>query len=252
MKRSTVKPDIMEAGLVSSSQAGIHPRLDETVRKHLASHWAQPLHRPTLDAFRRLQALEVFAAGRPLILDSGCGTGESTRRLAERFPGHLVIGVDRSLKRLSKSRPGTDASPRDNCLLLRAELATFWRLMLGHGLSAERHFLFYPNPWPKAAHLARRWHGHPVFPDMLALGGEIELRCNWGVYAEEFARAASLATREACLVQTLEPESAISPFERKYLERGQTLYVVRVPARASQAFRLARPDLQAAAQDRAG
>jgi tRNA (guanine-N7-)-methyltransferase len=231
---------MMDAGLVSSGQAGIHPRLDAIVRKHLASTWSQPLHRPSTDAWRELQQMGVFNAQRPLILDSGCGTGESTRRLAGLFPGHLVIGVDRSLKRLGRGGAATGILQRENYLLLRSELATFWRLMLESGYSPERHYLFYPNPWPKSAHLMRRWHAHPVFPVLLALGGEIELRCNWEVYAQEFARAAGLATGAIPAVEQIKPDTPVSPFERKYHARGQTLYVVRIPASRTREFRLPR------------
>ena len=130
----------------------------------------------------------------------------------------------------------------ENCILIRAELATFWRLLLSSGLSPQRHFLLYPNPWPKAGHLSRRWHGHPVFPHLLALGGEIEMRCNWDVYAQEFAEAASIATGAGISVNTIEPDDGISPFEQKYLERGQSLFSVIVPALKTQAFSLSRLD----------
>jgi len=240
MKQSSASPGIMDSGLVSTGQAGVHPRLDEIVRKHLASPWAQPLHRPSAAVWNELLERGVFSAESPLILDSGCGTGGSTRRLAGMYPGHLVIGVDRSQNRLGRGGAKFDVFQRDNYILLRSELATFWRLLLESGRSPERHFLFYPNPWPKSAHLMRRWHGHPVFPVLLALGGEIELRCNWEVYAREFAHAAGLATGAIVAVKQIMPEVPVSPFERKYLERGQTLYVVRVPGSCTRAFRLSR------------
>lgn len=240
MKRSAASPDIMDAGLVSSGQAGVHPRLDSIVRKHLATTWSQPLHRPSVDAWSTLQERDIFGLKRPLILDSGCGTGDSTRRLAGMYPGHLVIGVDRSQHRLGRGGATGDVFQRDNCVLLRSELATFWRLLLESGHAPERHLLLYPNPWPKPAHLMRRWHGHPVFPVLLALGGEIEVRCNWSVYAQEFARAAGLATGAIIATRQIVPETAISPFERKYLERGQSLYSVLVPASCTRGFRLSR------------
>lgn len=240
MKRSTASPDVMNSGLVSTGQAGLHPRLDIVVRKHLAAHWAQPLHRPSVEAWRELEDRDVFGMQRPLVLDSGCGTGESTRQLAAMYPGHLVIGVDRSQNRLGRGGAATGILQRENYVLVRSELATFWRLLLDGGHSPERHFLFYPNPWPKSAHLLRRWHGHPVFPVLLALGGEIELRCNWEVYAREFARAAGLATGAIIAVKQIVPKTPVSPFERKYQERGQSLYAVRVPASCTRDFRLSR------------
>ena len=120
--------------------------------------------------------------------------------------------------------------------MVRAELTTFWRLMLADGLRPEQHFLLYPNPYPKPGHLSRRWHGHPVFPHLLQLGGDIELRCNWKTYALEFAEAVRLACGTQIDVIRYEAESGISLFEQKYLQRGQQLYSVKVPAEIAANF----------------
>jgi tRNA (guanine-N7-)-methyltransferase len=218
-------------GLVSSNQSGVHPHLEKILRRHLQSVWLQPFHQPSVDVFHQLERTAVLSSDLPVILDSGCGTGESSQKLAEEFPGYLVIGVDQSLARLSKSGAASGFYHVGNCVLLRAELTTFWRLLFNSGLTLERHYLLYPNPWPKSTHLQRRWHGHPVFPTLLGLGGEIELRCNWEIYAREFAQAVNFVTGADLQVIHIQPESGISPFEQKYLHRGQALYSVTVPAR---------------------
>ena len=230
--------NVNKSGLVSSSQTGIHPHLEKYVRRHLEKPWSQPFHRPTVAAYRKLNDEGVFSAGQPVILDSGCGTGKSTQRLAALFPRHNVIGVDRSHVRLAKSGVDSGFYCSGNCILLRADLPTFWRLLLKDGYSVEKHFLFYPNPWPKPGHLLRRWHAHPVFPQLLSLGGEIEMRCNWEIYALEFAAAVNFVTGAAVKPKNIQPESGISPFEQKYLERGQPLFSVIVAAHDTDAFRL--------------
>lgn len=237
LKRGMMRQIKDSPGMVRSSQDGVHPNLERHVRRHLHSGWMQPLHRPTLAAYARLKEEGVLAKNSPLVLDSGCGTGASTRRLALRFPQSTVVGVDQSKARLAKSGVSAGFQGEENCFLLRAELATFWRLLAADGISLDRHFLLYPNPWPKPGHLTRRWHGHPVFPHLLALEGEIELRCNWEVYAKEFALAVELATGAKVGTDRIQPEAGISPFEKKYLERGQSLYRVRVPGHATTAFK---------------
>jgi len=217
---------IANSGLVNSSQSGVHPQLEKYVRRHMQTPWSQPLHPPSVDAYHRLMNEAVLSSGLPFILDSGCGTGISTQNLGKQYPECLVIGVDQSRARLSKSGVVSDFLEIGNCILIRAELATFWRLLLADGFSPLKHFLFYPNPWPKPRHLLRRWHGHPVFPQLLALGGEIELRCNWQIYALEFSQAVTLATGIPVNAEVFEPEIGITPFECKYLERGQQLYSV--------------------------
>ena len=235
-----VSKNIDQSGLVNSSQTGAHPHLEKYLRRHLEMPWLQPFHPPTVEVYRQLKETGVFSADQPFILDSGCGTGQSTQRLAELLPRHIVIGADRSYVRLAKSGVDSNFNRSGNCILLRAELTTFWRLMAQDGHSPERHFLLYPNPSPKPSHLSRRWHGHPVFPELLCLGGEIELRCNWRIYALEFTRAVNFVSGATIEVEKFQPESGISPFEQKYLERGQPLFLVRVPAQITESFRLSR------------
>ncbi len=225
------------SGRVSSRQREPHPRLREHVERHLDSRWLQPLHLPTVEAYGRLRDHPAFRVGRPLVLDSGCGTGYSTRRLAERFPNSLVIGADRSLARLARGGAASGFAAERNLVLLRAELASLWRLLLAEDRQLQRHYLLYPNPWPKAAHLGRRWHAHPVFPELLALGGEIEMRTNWKLYALEFAQAAGIACGEVVEAREFQPQEPLSRFEEKYHARGQTLFQVTVPQVSTANFR---------------
>lgn len=225
-------PAANHSRMVHSSQAGVHPRLDRVVARHRDANWRAPLHPPTVRAFEALRAV-VEGDGRPLILDSGCGTGASTRELARAFPGSLVIGVDKSAARLG--RIGAERFPHreGNAAWLRADLATFWRLALADGWRLQRHYLLYPNPWPKPSQLQRRWHGHPVFPALLALGGRLELRSNWALYAQEFARAAAALTGRPVASRPLQAGGPVSPFERKYRASGHALYSVVVPDASS-------------------
>lgn len=223
-------PNISRA--VRSSQADVHPRLEALLDRHASRPWEQPFHAPTVAAFDALERL-LGRPEKPLVLDSGCGTGESTRLIARAFPGRLVVGVDKSLARLR--RGGADTFPRreGNAVWLRAELTTFWRLALRAGWRLERHYLLYPNPWPKPSGLQKRWHAHPVFPDLLKLGGRLEMRCNWEVYAREFAFAVNRILGTRARVTTPPDSPVLSPFERKYRASGHRLYSVAVSADSS-------------------
>ncbi|QFU77975.1 SAM-dependent methyltransferase [Halioglobus maricola] len=155
----------------------------------------------------------------PLVLDSFCGTGQSTAELARRHPEHLVVGIDQSAHRLEKH----ESSDACNYLLLRAEAEDIWQLLLADGHSAGYHYLFYPNPWPKAKHLQRRIHGHASFPWLLRLGGIIELRSNWQVYVEEFGTAMHMAGLRGC-IDRISGDPAITLFEKKYRDSGHALW----------------------------
>lgn len=205
-----------------SAQQGVHEALVERVRKHLA----EPFRKPFADYNRA--ALQAALAGWdrdvPLILDAGCGVGHSTIQLARQYPDHWVIGVNQSEDRLNRRKPYPEALLPKNMVFVRADLVNFWRLLDEAGVRLARHYVLYPNPWPKIGHLGRRWHAHPVFPWIPRLGGVLECRSNWRVYIEEFALALELAIGRGVAWEAFPAEVPLTPFERKYRDSGQALY----------------------------
>ena len=210
---------------VSSNQQGIHPRLAAIVRRHHESKFRRPVAPHSEEAFGLLLST-LQCSPRPLILDSFCGTGHSTAILAQRHPQHLVVGIDQSQHRLEKHQSGA----AKNYLLLQANCEDIWQLLLRHKLSLDFHYLLYPNPWPKKAHLQRRIHGHASFPWLLQLGGTIELRSNWQLYVEEFGVAMQISGRSGYIAQT-SGNPAITLFEEKYRSSGHPLWCFRCAAR---------------------
>ncbi|MFA6341807.1 MAG: hypothetical protein WCX75_03015, partial [Fibrobacteraceae bacterium] len=77
--------DRLSSKRVESNQEGVHPDLEEAVLKYLDLTFLRPVAAHTRIAFD--EANEFIALfSKPVILDSGCGTGESTRVLAHKFP----------------------------------------------------------------------------------------------------------------------------------------------------------------------
>ena len=219
------------ANSVTSNQETLHKDLEEVVRKYARTTFLRPIADHTREAFAEAETfVEKFygkngdpgtasgvtnairdgapganaeTAPRAVILDSGCGTGESTIHIARRFPGIPVIGIDKSCARLNKAGNPSQTAGEDapaNAFWIRAELLDFWRLALEHVKSGKwtipYHAVYYPNPWPKQSEATRRFHMHPIFPTLLALGKTIELRTNWEIYAREFAEAARIVFEE--------------------------------------------------------
>lgn len=228
------------ARAVTTNQPDIYDKLEEVVRKYASTEYLRPIADHTRIAFAEAEkfvlnfyesACNEGGAVRgtyKVILDSGCGTGESTLNIAIANPGIPVIGIDKSAARLTKA----GAAPR-NAFLVRAELLDFWRLALGKVKAGMWHIpyhaLYYPNPWPKQSEATRRFHLHPIFPTLLQLGDAIELRTNWELYAREFAEAARIAAPHCTIArEPFEPEQPITAFERKYKEARQQLWRVTI------------------------
>ncbi|MDG1773005.1 MAG: SAM-dependent methyltransferase [Oceanicoccus sp.] len=213
---------VSNSRIITSSQTGIHDNLEPVVRRHLHSRFQRPYPNYSRDVFEQA-AQRVSQHHGDLILDSYCGVGESTVSLAKQYPGALIIGIDKSVVRLTKHNEHYRQSGVDNYLLLRADVDDFWRLAVEANWQLARHCVFYPNPWPKSSQLKRRVHGSPLFSSLLALGGEVELRSNWPIYVQEFAAALAVANYSA-KAEPFTPEPVITPFERKYSESGQPLW----------------------------
>ena len=213
---------------VTSNQTGIHDQLRTLVERHAQSLYRRPVAAYSQHAFETAIAAWQSAGKAPLIVDAGCGVGLSTRRLAQLYPDSFVIGIDQSADRLA-TEVRWQGGDLHNLVLVRADLVDFWRLMRTSGVHPSRHYLLYPNPWPKKSQLARRWHGHPVFPALLALGGHIECRSNWKIYIEEFASAAAQLTGQSVDCESFQPDpAALTPFEEKYRASGHALWRCRL------------------------
>lgn len=243
-----------------------HPRVAENClmhfkhfhrfeEKHIVSAHTKESFKQACDFVDSFYKRQTGHTGpRAVVLDSGCGTGMSTEVLAYAYPTMPVIGIDRSLHRLSK-RAGEDVP--SNALLVRADLVDFWTLAHATDeLIVAKHFLLYPNPYPKAKHLKRRFSGHPIFPLLVALGGELVVRSNWRVYLDELVTALrsietvanelalarnqthddadddelAILSASACVhPYTIPPTSApMTSFERKYDAVGVPLFELRV------------------------
>lgn len=209
----------------TSAQTGIHEQLAGLLERHRRTDFWKPFadyNRAAFDASMERRAR--LAPQAPLILDACCGVGASSIALARAFPNHYVIGVDQSASRLARQIEGKREGWPDNLDLVRADLVDYWRLLRAEGIRLDRHYLLYPNPWPKIGHLSRRWHGHPVFPEMLALGGVLECRSNWRIYVEEFCFAIAALTGKQLVCEAYLAESPLTPFERKYRDSGHALW----------------------------
>lgn len=211
---------------VASNQRSIHPRLRQTLQRHLNAPYQRPFPPFSSDVFEALEHI-LNNHSELLILDAGCGTGMSTVRLALHFPQATVIGIDKSAVKLSKNPWKRSGKLPRNCFLLRGTIEDVWRWLVQQKILIHYHLLWYPNPWPKSRHIKRRWYGHPAFPFLFQCSLCVELRTNWKIYAQEFALAATDITGSTPEITAFSPVTPLTPFEHKYARRGESLYKVR-------------------------
>ncbi|GKY94367.1 hypothetical protein MPSEU_000402600 [Mayamaea pseudoterrestris] len=240
-----------------------HP---DTLHRHVSKHVStldqylarKPMAPHTLAAFQLADREIKLQSRESIILDSGCGTGRSSLVLGETYPNAVVLGVDRSLARLERNpyssrpllQPQEDQTVTDdyplfqqvayNVWLIRAELVDFWRCARTANLVFDKHFMLYPNPYPKQSRLQQRWYAHPSFPLLLQSSPHLVIRSNWKQYLEEMAVAAEMAnqvwkcqevasTADGNLTvsgprQRLQEEPPWTNFEEKYQKAGERTF----------------------------
>lgn len=133
---------------------------------------------------------DVFAPPVPVVVEIGCGKGESTVTLAVRQPGVGVIAVDVHEAGIATLLRCCEASELRNV-----------RVFLGDGVELLRDRIpsaslaglraFFPDPWPKTRHHGRRL----VRPELVALmadrltyGGLLHVATDWTPYADQMLR----------------------------------------------------------------
>jgi tRNA G46 methylase TrmB len=218
---------------IVSNQQGVHEKLGDVVKRHLDHDFKKPYQKHTEQAFAEINVkVQAFLADNPsgnIILDACCGVGQSTRILAQQNLSALVIGVDKSDHRLNRKVEGFSCDSgftASNFCLVRADLNDFYRLVKAAAWPVSKHYILYPNPWPKSKHLQRRWHGSAVFPQMTSIGKQLILRSNWLLYLEEFKQAASWVglLGDIEMLPVMEANKALTPFEAKFQASKQTCW----------------------------
>lgn len=202
---------------VETNQSGVHEDLIATVEKYRTSEFRKPIQEHTQKAFNEVQEWLSGWQG-PLILDSCCGVGESTSKIAKAHPDAKIIGLDKSALRVSKHSHYSFSE--DNHIVVRADVIDFWRLAVDAKWQLDKHYMLYPNPYPKKTQLQKRWHGHPAFLSLLALGGTLIQRSNWQLYLHESAHVLAHFAKHAEIKNVVDSEP-FTPFERKYSASGQ-------------------------------
>lgn len=199
---------------IVSNQNGVHEGLSRVLLKHKQSSYRKPIRKINMHAFEDVLPMLVENNTREIILDSGCGEGESSFILANQNPDKLVISIDKSIHRLKKVRKRCE-----NNIFIYGDCVDIWRLLLPYKERICSHYILYPNPWPKKKHLKRRWYAHPILPTCFQLSNKLIIRSNWQQYLLDFAVAAEFYGYNSEMV-SYKAAYALTKFEEKYWRVG--------------------------------
>jgi tRNA (guanine-N7-)-methyltransferase len=124
----------------------------------LAARWQLEVSGPALDPE------SVFGRSAPLILDIGCGMGESTVAQASADPDSDIIALDVHTRGVATLLRRVDRDQLTNVRTVLGDAVVFVEGRVNPGTLAGAR-IYFPDPWPKARHRKRRL----VQPDFVAL-----------------------------------------------------------------------------------
>ncbi|MGZ4488949.1 MAG: tRNA (guanosine(46)-N7)-methyltransferase TrmB [Nocardioides sp.] len=166
-----------------------------------------------------------FGREAPLVVEIGCGIGESTAALAATRPEVNVLGMEVWVPGIADTLGAVGEAGLSNVRMIGVDAVWSLEHLLGPG-SLAGLWTFFPDPWHKKKHHKRRLVD-PAFAALaasrLAVGAEWRLATDWADYAEQMVE---VLDAEPLLEGGVTPrwdERPLTRFERKGLEKGRDI-----------------------------
>ena len=168
----------------------------------------------------------VFAApNQPVEIDVGCGKGGFLLWSAETRPTTNFLGVERQLIRLRKVDKKILDRQLTNVRLLRVE-AGYLVGKLIPAQSVTAYHIFFPDPWPKRRHQARRLF-QPAFVcelhRTLRPGGAVNVATDDLDYFAQMQKVMRGSGRFQEAIAAALPVEAQTEFEKIFLAKGRSI-----------------------------
>lgn len=170
----------------------------------------------------------------PLVVEIGCGVGLHPIQYATEFPQKNVVAIERTSEKFARFKGRIDHHPElhRNLCAVHADAVHFIDQTFVAN-SIDEVWILYPNPEMKKT--SRRWFLSPFMSRLIQLmkpGASLYFATNLEDYAKEALQVAGrhqlqvAASKQICL--TSHPDwKPRTHFEKKYHERGETLFDIR-------------------------
>ncbi len=172
----------------------------------------------------RLDPAATFGRSAPLILDIGIGHGDSLTDAAAAEPDIDVIGADVHTPGIASTLARIESMGLDNVRLVHGDALRFAERIEPGSLRSIR--IYFPDPWHKARHRARRMASAAnmdLFCKLLAPAGTLHVATDIVDYALQVQRLAD--ARDELVGGAVERPAwrPVTRYERKGLDAGRTV-----------------------------
>lgn len=187
-----------------------------------------PLYRIAYEPERKISGEEIFGNANPLILEIGCGMGETTVAIAADHPELNFLGCevfDAGVGSLSKKIRDADLK---NIRIFHHDAVEVVRDMIPDESLSGIH-IYFPDPWRKARHHKRRLINEKfleLLTPKMKKGAYFHCATDWENYAEQMLEVLSSCPNLKNLHEGAAPEPCNPLVFRpttKFNERGNRL-----------------------------
>ena len=175
---------------------------------------------------------QLFGNSRPVEIEIGCGRGMFIIKRALENPQINFLGLEKSARffRMLKERVGKSGA--HNIRLLRTEAAYLMKKFVPKH-SVQSVHVYFPDPWPKKRHRKRRLVNGSFFESVARIllpDGCFFIATDFQDYFDEIVtialscRGLTRESNDEPSLQDIDPDSAATTYERKYLIQGRVIY----------------------------
>ncbi len=157
----------------------------------------------------------------PICLEIGAGKGRHALMFAKNHPCEHLYAIERTSEKFAAFKRACDERALANLTAIHAD-AIHWSAFALQPRQVKRCFILYPNPEPKNKN--QRFLNMPFFEFLLSrmmAGGQILIASNITTYISECESLLQTVWQLPYTKRQIEPTSARTHFEIKYLARGE-------------------------------
>ncbi len=187
-----------------------------------------PNYEIVYDQETKVERTKIFGNGHPLVLEIGCGMGETTCAIAEEHPEINFIGCEIFPSGLGATAMLIEHKQLKNVKLIRHDAVEVVRDMIKDD-SLDGVHVFFPDPWRKARHHKRRLISDSfirMLVPKLKQGGYIHCATDWENYSEQMIEVLTRNEQLKNLHEGFSPVAANPLTARpvtKFNQRGNSL-----------------------------
>ena len=134
---------------------------------------------------KKINFEEIFESYRPLILDIGFGSGESTINHAISHPENNYLAVEVHRPGIGRLLNKIEENTLTNIKIIKHDVIDILKEQIPD-CSLTQIFIFFPDPWPKKRHHKRRLINKELIKlikKKLVLHGRLHIATDWENYA---------------------------------------------------------------------